>query len=111
MFTLSIEHAITDFAAWKAAFDRFADARVKGGVVGNRIQRPIDDPRHLVIDLDFETREQAVAFRQFLVNVVWSNPAASPALAGQPTTRILEPVGTSSTTSLAGSHSVSRDAP
>jgi hypothetical protein len=92
MFTLSIEYAITDLATWQSAFDRFAGARAKGGVIGDRIHRPIDDPRHLIIDLDFETREQAEAFCQFLTDVVWSNPEASPALAGRPTTRILQPV-------------------
>ena len=92
MFTLSIEHAITDFSTWKSAFDRFADARAKGGVIGDRIRRPIDDPSHLIIDLDFETRECAEAFCLFLTNVVWSNPEASPALTGRPSTRVLEPV-------------------
>jgi hypothetical protein len=90
MFTLSIEHPITDFATWRSAFDRFADARAKGGVIGDRIGRAIEDPRHLIIDLDFETREHAEAFRHFLTNVVWSNPEASPGLAGQAATRILE---------------------
>ena len=92
MFTLSIEHAITDFATWKSAFDRFADARVKGGVVRNLIRHPTDDPLHLIIDLDFETKEQALAFREFLTRVVWSNPGASPALAGTPSARVLEPL-------------------
>jgi hypothetical protein len=92
MFTLSIEHAITDFTTWKSAFDRFADARAKSGVIAHRIRRPIDDPRHLIIDLDFSTRERAEAFCQYLTTVVWSNPEASPALAGRPTTRVLEPV-------------------
>jgi hypothetical protein len=92
MFTLCIEHAITDFATWKSAFDRFADARVKAGVVGHRIRRPIDDPHRLVIELDFPTSGQAEAFRQYLTNAVWSNPEASPALAGRATTRVLEPV-------------------
>jgi hypothetical protein len=92
MFTLSIEHAITDVATWKSAFDRFADARANGGVIGDRVRRPIDDPRYLIIDLDFETREQAEAFQHFLTNVVWSNPEASPVLEGRPTTRVLEPL-------------------
>ncbi|MBV9592793.1 MAG: hypothetical protein JO147_03210 [Actinobacteria bacterium] len=92
MFTLSIEHAITDFATWKAAFDRFAEARGKSGVIGDRIRRPIDDPHRLIIELDFPTSEQAEAFRQYLTNTVWSNPEASPALAGTATTRVLEPV-------------------
>jgi len=92
MFTLSIEHAIVDLASWKSAFDRFVDARAKGGVVGERIRRPVGDPRHLVIELEFESKERAESFSQFLTNVVWTNPDASPALVGRPTTRILEPV-------------------
>jgi hypothetical protein len=92
MFTLSIEHAITDYETWRSAFDRMADSRAMGGVIGHRIRRPVDEPCHLIIDLDFETRERAAAFCQFLTNAVWSNPTASPALAGHPTTRILEPV-------------------
>lgn len=55
MPTLHIEHPITDFATWKAAFDRFAPAREASGVLHHRIQRPIDDPRYIVIYLDFDT--------------------------------------------------------
>jgi hypothetical protein len=94
MFTLSIEHEITDFSAWRSAFDQFADARARGGVTGDRIRRPVDNPHHLIIDLDFQTREHAEAFRQFLTTVVWSNSDASPALVGPPTARVLEPVST-----------------
>ena len=91
MFTLSIEHAITDFPTWKAAFDRFNDARAQAGVGAERIRRPVDDPHYLVIELDFETFEAAKSFRQFLTSVVWANPEAAPALAGVPATRVLEP--------------------
>ena len=93
MFTLNIEHSVTDFDTWRVAFARFAEARATGGVMGDRIRHPIDDPHHLIIDLDFETRERAEAFRQFLTDVVWSNPEASPALEGRPTARVLEAVG------------------
>lgn len=92
MFTLAIEHAITDFPTWKTAFDRFAEARAQAGVVSDRIRRPVDDRNHLVIELDFRDQDQAEAFRQFLTTVVWANPDASPALSGRPSTRILEPV-------------------
>jgi hypothetical protein len=33
--TLHVEHPITDFAAWKAAFDRFADKRADAGVTAH----------------------------------------------------------------------------
>ena len=91
MFTLSIEHAISDFPSWRQAFDRFADARQNAGVASHRIRRPVDDPHYLVIELDFEAHESADNFRQFLHNVVWANRDASPALVGAPATRILEP--------------------
>ena len=91
MPTLHIEHPITDFDTWSSAFRRFADARRQAGVRGHRIQRTVDDPNHLVIDLDFDTVDEARAFLGFLSTTVWANPQASPALAGAPTTMILEP--------------------
>lgn len=94
MRTLHIEHAISDFATWSEAFDRFADARHGAGVRDARIHRPIDDPHYVIVDLDFDTDDQAAAFQRFLESTVWSNPANSPALEGTPRTRILEPVTT-----------------
>lgn len=91
MFTLIIEHPISDFPTWKQAFDRFADARENAGVVSHRIRRLVDDRHYLVIELEFDAKERASVFRQFLHNVVWTNQEASPALAGEPQTRILEP--------------------
>ena len=90
MFTLRIEHAISDFPTWRQAFDSIAEAREKAGVLSHRICRPVGDPRHLVIELDFDAEENADSFRQFLHNVVWANRGASPALVGTPQTRILQ---------------------
>ena len=90
MFTLSIEHAISDFPTWKQAFDRFAGARQNAGVVSHRIRRPVGDPHYLVIELEFDAHESAENFRNFLDTAVWANRDASPALAGAPKTRILE---------------------
>ena len=93
MTTLHIEHPVTDLAVWRAAFDRFADRRRQGGVTAERIQQPVDDDHYVLIDLDFPTREQAERFRGFLESTVWASRDSSPALAGAPQTRILEPVG------------------
>lgn len=92
IFTLSIEHRITDFRTWKEAFDRFAAARANGGVLGHRIRRPVGDEHYVVIELDFGSSEQAEAFRRFLYDVVWASRDASPALEGAPQARVLEPV-------------------
>jgi hypothetical protein len=92
MITLHIEHPISDLPTWKAAFDRFAERRRQGGVCGERLNRPIDDDRYVVVDLDFSTRQQAEQFLSFLETTVWSSPDRSPALAGTPRTLIVEPV-------------------
>jgi hypothetical protein len=93
MTILHIEHAITDLGTWRTAFDRFAEPRRQGGVRGERIAQPVDDDRYVVVDLDFPTREQAERFLTFLRTTVWASRESSPALAGTPTTRLLEPVG------------------
>ncbi len=92
MATLHIRHAITDFDTWAAAFNRFADARRDAGVRAFRVRRPVDDPAYVVIDLDFDTREAAESFRDFLMTKVWV-PGVSPALVGTPETMVLEAAG------------------
>jgi len=92
MTTLHIEHPIVDFDLWREAFDAFADARVRAGVLDHRILRPVDDDHYVVIDLEFPTVDAARAFLGFLQTNVWGMPQNSPALAGAPETRILQPV-------------------
>jgi hypothetical protein len=91
MVTLHIQHPITDFETWTSAFQRFGDARSNAGVRAERIQRPVDDARYVVIDLDFDTEHEARSFQGFLTTQVWANPKNSPGLAGTPETMILEP--------------------
>lgn len=92
MRTLHIEHPITDFTTWEGAFARFDEARRNAGVVAERVHRPVDDPKYVVVDLDFATADDAASFLSFLETVVWANPANAPALAGSPRALILEPV-------------------
>jgi hypothetical protein len=87
--TLHIEHGITEFATWKAAFDRFAERRRDAGVTGHRIHQPHDDANCVVLQLDFPSIEQAQGFRVFLESRIWSVPANSPGLAGSPRARVL----------------------
>jgi hypothetical protein len=62
MFTVQIEHPIPDFNGWRAAFDRDPARREASGVRRYRIFRPVDDPRFVAIDLDFDTRDAADEF-------------------------------------------------
>lgn len=89
MNTLHIEHAVTDFETWRTAFDRFSTARAEAGVLAHRIQRPLDDDRYVLVELDFEQAQSAEGFLGFLRTTVWATPTASPALVGSPRTRIL----------------------
>ena len=89
MYTLHIEHPITDFDVWRQAFARFAPLRLAAGVRSHSVRRPVDDPRYVSIDLDFDTTAGAEAFLQTLRTRVWASPDSSPALAGDPVTRIL----------------------
>jgi len=90
MPTLLIEHSITDFDTWHAAFVRFAARREEGGVLHERIMQPVGDPHYVLVDLEFATVEAAQRFQQFLETQVWSNPANSPALKGRPRSRVVD---------------------
>ena len=60
MFTVQIEHPIRDFDGWRAAFDRDPAGRETSGVRRYRIFRPVDDPKFVIIDLDFDTDTAAL---------------------------------------------------
>ena len=94
--TLKIEHAIVDFEIWKQAFERDPIGRDRSGVRRYRIFRPLDDPRYVIVDLDFDGPAQAQAFLENLRGV-WSRAEQSPGLlrapgpaAAPPLARIVE---------------------
>ena len=98
MYTLHIEHPVGDFTTWKAAFERDPIGRKQSGVRRYRVFRPVDDPKYVMVDLDFEATEEAEAFLASLRNV-WSRVDLSPGLAREggaakvsPVTRIVETV-------------------
>lgn len=83
MPTLRIQHSVPAFDAWKRAFDGDPVDRRGGGVRRYRIRRSIPDPNFVMIDLEFDTVEQAEAFLQKLRRLwdgsgksVMLNPAA-----------------------------------
>jgi len=86
---LQIEHPITSFETWKAAFDRDPVGRERTGVRSYRIYRPVDDPNYVALDLEFDDRATAETFRTALERL-WSSPQAAPALAGKPQARIVD---------------------
>ena len=91
MPTLQVEHAITDFDVWQRAFAGDPVRRQESGVKRYRVFRPLDDPRYVKIDLDFDRVREAEAFRAALEEL-WRSGRAAPALAGSGSTRIVEEV-------------------
>ena len=98
MSTLKIEHPIGDFETWKAAFERDPVGREQAGVRRYRVYRPVDDPKYVIIDLDFDGPDAAQSFLESLQKV-WSRVDLSPGLAREegvpkvaPRTRIVEEV-------------------
>jgi hypothetical protein len=91
MPVVQLEHAVKDFAMWKAAFDRDPIDRRALGVRRHRIMRPVDDANYVMVELDFATTEQAEACRAAL-DRLWASHAAAPALLGTPHTRIVEAI-------------------
>ncbi len=95
MATLHIEHPISDLGTWLRAFGSFEQARAEAGVRAQRVQQPVDDAGYIYVTLDFDSVEEALAFKRFLEANVWASAEASPALAGTPIARVLSDVETS----------------
>jgi hypothetical protein len=89
--TLRIEHRISDFASWRAAFDRDPVGRAASGVLHHRVLRPVDDPQYLMLDLDFDSAQEAEAFLDRM-HTVWGSRRDAPALVGAPQGRVVEAV-------------------
>ncbi len=91
MITLHIEHPVRDFDAWKSAFDSDPAGRDRSGVRRYVISRPVDQPRYVMIDLEFDDRDHAEAMLQVL-QTVWRSPQAKAAVDGEIRTVIFEQV-------------------
>ena len=95
MVTVQIEHPVRDFETWKAAFDRDPIHREASGMRSYEIVRPVDDANFVAVDMCFDTRDAAEAFKLALESL-WRSPQAAPALGGTPRARIVEVIETHS---------------
>lgn len=93
MATLQIEQTVSDFDAWKRAFDSgwtLCAARHRG-LRRYRIFRPVDDSGYVRVDLEFESSRKAESVREALTEL-WGSGLAAPASVGSPRARIVETV-------------------
>ena len=89
MTTLHLEVTVNDVAAFKSGFAEHTELRRQAGVHAERVRHPIGDDSRLIVDLDFDTVEQAEAFLGVLKESIWKD---NPALVGTPDYTILEPL-------------------
>ncbi len=71
MVLLRIEHAVPDFDGWKLAFDSDPAGRRQSGVRRYWIFRAADDPKYVLIDLEFDSVNQAEALLATM-RTVWA---------------------------------------
>jgi hypothetical protein len=82
-----IEHRVPDFGSWKQVFDSDPADRKGSGVRRYSILHLHDDPNCVMIDLDFDTVEEAGAFHAKMKKI-WNGPGRS--LVQGPSGRIAE---------------------
>ncbi|MBA3360950.1 MAG: hypothetical protein H0T94_05720 [Acidimicrobiia bacterium] len=73
---LRIEHHVSDYPSWKAAFDADPLDRSRSGVIGYRVMRAADDASSVMIDLEFASTGQAEVMRERL-QTLWQGPAST----------------------------------
>ena len=57
-----VRHDVTDYAAWRKAYDAFDAKRRKMGVTGQAVYRSVDDANDVTVTHDFTNAEKAKAF-------------------------------------------------
>jgi hypothetical protein len=89
MLILQIEHQVGDFDTWKrAAFDADPIGRARMGVRRHRLARSLTDPNRVMIELEFNSLDDAERMHAAL-RELWQNPLAR---IGDPEARIVEAV-------------------
>jgi len=66
-----MEHPVPNYEGWKAAFDSDPVGRERMKVRRYSVLRGMDDPNYVMIDLEFDTKEEAEALLAAM-RQVWS---------------------------------------
>lgn len=91
MYTLSIEHPVPSYENWKKAFDSDPVGREKMRVRRYQILRPVDNPNHVMINLEFDTANDAKALLAAM-QAVWARVEGT--IMMNPKAQIMESVET-----------------
>jgi hypothetical protein len=91
LFILRIEHPVPDYDTWKEAFDSDPADRQRSGVRRYRIMRRVEDPKYVLIDLEFDTVGEAEALLAGM-RVVWERVGG--VVMANPVAQVVEAVHT-----------------
>ena len=80
MYILRIEHPVSDYDAWKAAFESHPSGREHSGVRRYRIMRTKDDPSHVMLDLEFDGLGEAEVVKAALGEVEFDSSSEAEAV-------------------------------
>ena len=73
MPVVRIEHVVPNFEMWKQVFDSDPADRKGSGVRRYQILRAQDEPNYVMIDLEFDSNDEAEAFLRTMEGI-WSGP-------------------------------------
>jgi ABC-type sugar transport system substrate-binding protein len=57
-----VHHEVTDYAAWKKAYDGFRPTQKKMGIYAQAVYQSTDNPNDVTVTHDFHSLEKAKAF-------------------------------------------------
>ena len=91
LIILRIEHKVENYEKWKKTFDSDPINRKQSGVRRHRISQLTDDSRYVIIDLEFDTINNAEAALTAL-HKLWKNVEGT--IMFNPQTRIINLIET-----------------
>ncbi len=62
MATITVQHRVRDYDAWRPAFDGHASVRREHGLTNEAVYRGADDPNAILVVMDCPSREAALGF-------------------------------------------------
>ena len=87
MMHVLVRHKVADYNRWKEAFDSHLNTRKHAGETGFRLFHSADDPREMVLLLDWESVEEA---RKFMTSDELRTAHAEAGVVGAPEVQYLE---------------------
>ncbi len=90
MTVLQIEHKVLNYIGWKKAFDSDPINRKRSGVRRHRIIRPNNDPDYVIVQMEFNSLQEAESALAAL-RKVWANVEGK--IMTNPQTRIFDIAG------------------